>query len=727
MSDLFHFQKKTPSCVILVFLFFLALLPGAASEKDQPIVAYKTDIPPVIDGKLDDSVWQKAPSVRGFKTFHPDFGIDMVDDTIVYLAYDDENLYFGFRCFDSEPDKIKASVTSRDQIRADDWVGVNLDSFNDHQSLYALYCNPLGIQQDSRAEGGDEDYTVDVVWYTAGLIDDKGYVVEMKIPFKSIRFNLKNPVEMGVIFERQVSRRSVLGTHPPLDPKGANWFTQTMPFILPDVKTYRLFEVLPSVTYSHGRSLDEGRLVSSPGGVGDLSLTGKFGITPDLILDGTVNPDFSQIESDAGQVDFNLRYALFFPEKRPFFLEGLEKFNFGGYHGGDPLNEIVHTRTIVNPIAGFKLNGKIGEKDAVAALYAMDELLDPNLEKHAHFTIFRYKRSLAQDSFIGGIYTGKERTGGYNRVLGLDGQFRISTASVFGFHGFVSQNRLNDQASRDDGHALSLHFFSNTRNWTFMLGMQDIAEDFRTETGYINRTGLTRFRSGAVRKFYPQSKVLPRIDALVHSYHIVDKFSDLFETSNSLDVMFKLLRNSSVMVGYRYSTEVFLAERFNTSGLRLMAESQFTKDFFIRLHYNYKNKIRYVGNPYQGYGSDLSTEITFLPSENLHLNLSFVYSDFYRDRDKAKEYDYTIIRSRNVYQVNKYLFFRAIVEYNSFRKRLLTDFLASFTYIPGTVIHIGYGSLYERIQWVEGQYRPADNFIESQRGFFFKASYLWRF
>jgi hypothetical protein len=118
--------------------------------------------------------------------------------------------------------------------------------------------------------------------------------------------------------------------------------------------------------------------------------------------------------------------------------------------------------------------------------------------------------------------------------------------------------------------------------------------------------------------------------------------------------------------------------------------------------------------------------IKYLPSEKLHLSLSLIYSDFYRDSDSLKEYDYTIIRSKNTYQVNKYLFFRGIIEYNSFWKRLITDFLASFTYIPGTVVHIGYGSLYEKIEWLDGEYRNAPNFLETKRGFFFKASYLWR-
>jgi hypothetical protein len=650
----------------------------------------------------------------------------MVDATVVYYAYDRENLYFAFRCFDSQPDKIKASVTSRDNIRPDDWICINLDSFNDQQSLYAFYINPLGIQEDSRFAGGLEDASVDMVWYSEGNIDDKGYTLELKIPFKSIRFSHKEPVEMGVIFERMISRRSEAGTYPPLDPEhGANFLTQTITFIFHDIKHYTLFELLPAVTYSRRSSIAQGRLASEADR-GDLSLTAKYGITSDLILDGTLNPDFSQVEADAGQVDFNLRYALFFPEKRPFFLEGLEKFNFGGYDSGDPLGAVVHTRTIVDPLVGIKLNGKVGDKNTIASIYAMDELLDTEEEDFAHFSIFRYKRTLSKDGFIGGFYTGRERKNGFNRILGADGQIRINPPTLFGFHFFQSQSKLDENSPRDDGHALGLHYFYGTRDMLLMLGLQDISKDFRTETGYLTRTGITRLRSGILRMFYPDSKVIRRVDPMVHAYLIRDKFSDLYEADIPVDLRLILSRSSMIRLGYNYASEVFLGEKFSRSGLKFYTRSQFTKQFFFSLSYIRINKIRYIADPYQGYGSDASATVRYLPSEKVHLDLSIIYSDFYRHSDSAKEYDYTIIRSRNTYQMNKYLFFRGIVEYNSFRKQLMTDFLASFTYIPGTVIHVGYGSLYERIAWIDGEYRTADEFLETTRGFFFKASFLWR-
>jgi hypothetical protein len=700
------------------------LLAGSTLEPLRPL---RTDTRPVIDGVLDDAVWQNAPVVKGFKTWQPDYGRDMAEDTAVYFAYDRENLYFAFRCFDSRPDRIKTSVSSRDSGMQDDWVCINLDTFNDQQSLHVFYCNPQGIQSDSRFEGNREDFSVDLVWFSEGRIDEQGYVVEIQVPFKSLRFANRDPVEMGVIFERRISRLSESGTYPALDPaQGPNFLTQTMPLLYSDVKHYRLFELLPAFTYSSDQELDEGKLAAAENR-GNASLTAKLGITSDLILDGTLNPDFSQVESDAGQIDFNLRYSLFYPEKRPFFLEGLEKFNFGGFHASDPLVKVVHTRTIVNPLTGFKLNGKIGSKDTIASIYAMDELPEESPDKYAHFTIFRYKRALSGDSFIGGFYTGRERTAGYNRLLGTDGQLRLGPSSIFGFHLFGSQTRKDPESSRADGHALGLHYYYTTRDWVVMLGAQDIAEGFQTETGYITRTGLSRIRSGALRMFHLDSKIVHRIDPLIHSTQIRDKYSGLYETFNSFDIRFILPRNSMFLVGVRYATEVFLAERFNTSLARLVATSQLTRQLQLSLIYQYGNKIRYVADPYQGYGHAAGINLLFLPTDSFHLELDLSYSDFSRESDRTKEYDYLISRGKVTYQFNKYLFLRAILEYNSFRETLLTDLLASFTYIPGTVIHLGYGSLYEKIRWEEDRYEPSDDFLVTQRGLFFKASYLWRF
>ncbi len=566
---------------IFIILVIIPLIVSSITYSQDPLIPFRTGKAPVIDGRLDDMVWKRAPSVTGFKTWTPDYGIDMAEKTIVYLAYDSENMYFAFRCFDSHPDKIKTSITSRDNIRADDWVCINLDSFYDQQSLYAFYINPLGIQADSRYTGGHEDQSIDFVWYSKGRIDSKGYTIEIKIPFKSIRFANKNPVKMGVIFERRISRRSEQGTYPPLSPEQADaWLVQTKPMIFYNVKQYKLFELLPAFTTSEKSTQNLGKLISE-GRKRDISLTTKYGITSDLTLDATYNPDFSQVEADAGQVDVNLRYDLFFPEKRPFFLEGRENFKIAGISMGDPIQSIVHTRMIVNPLLGIKLSGKIGNKNTVASINAVDELYNNKNEKYAYFSIFRFKRALTKDSYIGGIYTGRDLKNSYNRVAGIDGRLRINKSSIFRYHSIVSLNKENENAPKAGGHALSLKYVYNTRRFFINLGIIDISSKFHTESGYITRTGISRATASFSPKFYPESKVIKRVTPSIFIAQTKDKLSNLYEYFNTLLLRLTIIRSSDITLSYSHSSEIFLSKKFNTSGLRISGNSQFTKKIFF--------------------------------------------------------------------------------------------------------------------------------------------------
>jgi hypothetical protein len=725
-------MKSARVTLALAVLSCVAVFPalagaGGVAARLEPLTPYRTVNPPVLDGILDDAVWKQAPSETGFKTWTPDFGKDMRERTVVYYAYDRENLYFAYRCYDSEPSKVKASVAARDTILTDDWICLNLDTFNDQQSLYALYVNPLGIQADSKFEAGQEDLKVDVVWYSAGRIDAEGYTIEVRIPFKSIRYRQREPVEMGIVFERRISRLSEGGTYPPLDAaQGPNFLTQTRALHFTDIRHYTLLELLPAVTYGRDSLADQGTLIAQKS-QSDLSLTAKYGLSSQLILDGTVNPDFSQVESDAGQVDFNLRYALFYPEKRPFFLEGREKFAFAAGEAGDPLQAIVHTRTIVNPFLGFKLNGKLGPKDTVAAIYAMDELPAASTPAYAHFTIARFKHALADDSYIGGFWTGRFEGSRFNIVAGSDGQLRVNPAGFFAYYAFVSEtNPGGGGAAAAEGHAVGVQFRSSTRDLVVDATLQDVSKDFATDTGYLARNGLTRLKVGLLPMIYPKSKTILRIDPLFHAIQTIDKSSELVETYDTFDLRILMPRATTFLAGGRYATEIYRGRRFGRSGFRVTGSSQITKRISLGVSYNYGQKIRYVESPYQGRGSDGSIAAVYLPSEKLHFELSLTYSDFTRAADAVREYDYTIVRGLATYQVNKYLFFRAIAEYNSFHKELTTDLLASFTYIPGTVLYVGYGSLYDKVGWRDGAYEPSDRFLEMKHSFFFKASYLWR-
>jgi hypothetical protein len=200
----------------------------------------------------------------------------------------------------------------------------------------------------------------------------------------------------------------------------------------------------------------------------------------------------------------------------------------------------------------------------------------------------------------------------------------------------------------------------------------------------------------------------------------------MWETLNHASLQAFMGRSSTFKIKYAYSTEVYLGERFKTGGLSVLLSSQLTKRLYLGALYRRLNAIYYSSEPYQGYANRLTFDAEYKPTENLHMELSLLYNDLTRSDDGARIYEYPITRGKLTYQINKYLFVRAITEHNAYRESLVTDFLASFTYVPGTVIYLGYGSLYERLQWDGDMYVSDDRFLEMKRGFFFKCSYLFR-
>lgn len=720
---------KTPNIppFLLALLCVMWWQTSSSAQSLQPVRIHQ---PPVLDGVLDDEAWSTGEPITGFVSYDPDFGLKLPFHTTVKMAFDEENLYFSFFCEDPEPGKIKASVDSRDQILADDWVCINLDSYNDQQVLSAFYINPYGIQMDSRFAAGMEDRSIDFVWYSAGTIDSTGYSTEVRIPLKSLRFPKSDSVVMGIILERRISRLMISGTYPALDPaQGMAFLNQMMPVNYAGIKPGLLLELMPALTYSWKRQQEEGSMQTTENRVSP-GLTLKYGITPQLVMDATVNPDFSQIEADAGQVDVNLRYQLYFPEKRLFFQEGSEHYKNGATLSStlDPVRSMVHTRTIVSPVAGTKLSGRAGSKNSIALLYAADRIPEDEQvegEKLEHVPLFRYKRSLKEDGFVGGIYTGRISGVGSNHAGGVDGQSRLNGSTLLEYHAFGSSN--SDSQGRQAGGALGLYLHSETRDFNYSLTAKHISEDFKNENGYITRTGISYFTGLIKPKLYPDSKVFRKFEFELFSAHLRDNIYSMWETFNHVSVLTVLGRSNYAKVKYSYSTEIFLGEKFNTGGYHAMFDSQISKKLSAGILYRRIGAIYYSQDPYQGKSNNITAGITYLPLDKLHTDLTLVFQDFHRSSDGELIYSYLISRGKISYQVSKYLFFRAIVEYNKYRERLLGDLLASFTWIPGTVLHIGYGSLFRQVVWNGSEYVEAENYMETDRGLFLKASYLHRF
>jgi hypothetical protein len=719
-------MKRLPVAILVILLPLSQL---CYSQVRMPIEPVKVLTAPVIDGILDDEVWKNSEGISGFKTFVPDYGKDLPFNTIVWVAYDEENLYYAFRCFDEEPDKIKVSVDARDKIRQDDWICVNLDSFNDQQTLYCIYSNANGIQMDTRFAAGKEDLGMDLVFYSAGKIDDQGYTIEIKLPLKSIRFSNREPVMMAATFERHISRLSMQGTFPPLDPdQGMAFLTQMQPFRYSGVKHYTLFEVLPSLTYSYKGNQEGGKMTKDEDKA-DAGLTLKYGITSQLILDATLNPDFSQVEADAGQVDANLRYQLFYPEKRPFFQEGNENFQISSIAGDSPISTLVHTRNIANPVVGAKLSGKIGIKNTISAMYAADRISEQDKNNYgniAHYPVLRYKRSLKTDSYIGAIGTAVEKENSTNMVYGADGSIRINPSTMFEFHGLYSYtNDTTSGISKKPGQAFGLTLHSETRNLDYSIDANSISEFFISQTGFITRTGISSFSAGLTPRLYTDSKVFRRFDFWLFSRQTHDNIYDKWETLNSLSVLSLVGGTFKTNLTFAYASEIYLNNKFNTSGFKATLNGRIGTKINGTLLYMNKLSVYYT-NPSQGYGNTYQADIRYLPFEKLHTQVTITYQDLFFKSDKSKVFDYLLARGRLTFQMNKYLFLRGIVEYNDYRKSLKTDFLASFTYIPGTVFHIGYGTLYEHKEWDGADYIRSERMLEMQRGFFVKISYLFR-
>ena len=694
----------------------------------EPIALPSSASPPVLDGRLDDSIWATASHFDAFKTFKPDYGKEPSQRTEAYVAYDPDNFYFAFRCWDTEPSKIKTSVCKRDAIIQDDMVFLLLDTFNDNQNCYTLMLNPLGIQGDGIMNvQGNVDESHDLVWYSTGRIDEGGWTVEARLPLQSIRFPDGKALTMRAVFVRFLTRTSEQFCFPPLDPANSNIMAQAQPILVSGLRYQRVRELIPAFTYGSRREARDGSLRKIEENR-DFSLTGKYGLTSDLTLDGAYNPDFSQVEADAGQVDVNLRYALYYQEKRPFFLEGQDIWAFGGAMEDAPLQSVVYTRTIIDPVYGFRLTGKLGRRDTVAAIYARDELPGDETDEHPVFSIVRYKHALRGDSYLGGFYTGREQGRGYNRVGGVDGRLRLNQTWVFSFHGFGSLTRRDGAASSHRDHALALSFNHQSRKWMIDAGYQDVSPDFQVDSGFLTRTGVRRLGLTAIHMIYPRSKFFQKIEPFYWGYQLYDTIDGRWETFNVFVLRAYLPRSTQLRLEGLLGNEIFAGRRFERTGFGARAQSQILKQVFFETSFRRWGGIYYDPDaPYQGDETRTGLYVRYQPADKLDFSLSLDNVRFARRSDGKRIYDYTILWNRNTFQINKYLFLRAIFEYNFYRKRLTGDGLVSFTYIPGTVFYVGYGSAFERLDWRNGEYVDGRRFLETKRGLFLKISYLWRF
>ncbi|QQS34085.1 MAG: carbohydrate binding family 9 domain-containing protein [Acidobacteriota bacterium] len=419
------------------------------AHKMRPVTIPKAFVPPTIDGRIDEEIWQQAAVFDDFYQVAPGDNIAPSKPTIVYMLYDEKHIYLAFKCFDDR-DKIRATVAKRDNVFGEDNVRVWLDTFNDQRRAYVLGFNPLGIQQDGIfTEGQGADFSVDIVMESRGVLEDWGWSVEVKIPFKSLRYRAGKGVMWGFNVARNIDRlNDELNQWLPDDRNVAGFLIKHGKITgLDDVKYERTLEVVPSVTLSQtGRRtrtiprnqllpgvIDQGRFVNQPI-KHDIGVTLKYTISPSVTLDAAINPDFAEIEADAPVVTANQRFPIFFEEKRPFFLEGADIFR-------SPL-QVFYSRNIVDPDAAVKLTGKKGKtsfgilaaSDKAPGNYSDEDRNDPQVlprisefvDKNSMFAVLRLKRDIGKENNIGFFGTYRNFVEQKNLTAGFDGRMKLS-------------------------------------------------------------------------------------------------------------------------------------------------------------------------------------------------------------------------------------------------------------------------------------------------------------
>jgi uncharacterized protein DUF5916/cellulose/xylan binding protein with CBM9 domain len=724
-----------------------AIASTAAALPPAELRPVKASHAPTIDGALDDDAWQQQPMTTGeWKSYNPLHGDTIKQQTTVWITYDADYMYVAFKCDDPEPKRIRTSITRRDNAWPDDWVGLSLDALGSGQIAYHMMVNPSGVQMDMlQTVAGGEDQSVDWVWDSAGRLTETGYAVEIRLPLQSIRFRGGNNVKMGVLFWRRVSRIGVSVSWPALEP--GRWvFEKHAALVFPDIQPRLPRQVIPSTTYSRSQSRDTPSVWAKADGQGDFGVTTKMGLSPTITLDATVNPDFSQVESDAFQVQVNQRFPVFFSERRPFFMEGAGIFSLAGQGDDNSLQYAVHTRRIVDPIFGAKLTGNVG-RVTFATLSAVDQQpgrslegddplnpgsVHPDAGRERVFNIARAQYSLGPNNYAGAIVTDTEFAGGHNRVIGSDLAYRLSKNQRIS--GFVlgSESRAPHAGDSKAGVAGVASYSYNTMPLGIYGAVEHYDRDFQMDTAFLNRVGLTSGWAFVERNFYPDKVKYPwirRVSGVTFVQGGRDRIAGGDELFVLPGVRLNFTRQGFLRVDRSFGFETWANRRFDRGRWRAFGSAQLLRWLALNGDFNQGLAVFYDPlDPYAGRSRDSRLGFTLQPNGRFSQFIEYRRVAFDRESTGERVYDLDIVNSRTTYQFTRSFFLRALVQYDSSRSQVLTDFLSSYELRPGTVVYVGYGSLIERREFVDGRWIPNEGTYQtSTRGLFFKASYLYRF
>ena len=754
---------------------------GSARQIEVPIPRLTSEIR--VDGVLDEAVWSQAARLSGFNQYRPVDGRPADDSTVVLVFYSPTAIHFGVRAYEGHGDVVRATLADRDNIGADDRVQLLLDTYDDNRRALLFAVNPLGVQQDgvqsegfdpSQSAGGRFDGVVDISpdfnFDSRGHVTPWGYEIEVRIPFKTLRYQAADPQRWGLQITRVTQHSGHEDTWTPAVRANASFLVQSGRLTgLTGLHRGLVLEVDPEFTSSVAGAPGVNKAWQYSDPTAELGGNVRWGVTPNYTVNATVNPDFSQVESDVGQVTVNERFALFFPEKRPFFLDGLEQY--------DTPNRLIYTRQIHEPLGGVKLTGKSGGT-AVAYLGAADDRqYSDNGKDAAIFNLLRVRRDLGASSTIGVVHTDRIEGNGYNRVSGADA--RVIWRKIW-----YSQAQLAGAWTRDDfgsrnGALWDVTFADRTgRAYGNHFELFGISNDFEARSGFVPRTGIVT--GSAANRFSLYGKPGAPVEQLTTFLVAAPVWLyGEFGRGGTFEGEFSQFVQASLRGGWSLRANVANAhQRFDSltyGGYRVVNGIDTTAFANPHGQYGLWRGSAGVSTPNRalsfsfdaGYGETVifaeaargrfrsaTLSSSWHPNTSLRIATSLVHQRIARERDGSRFSTATIPRIKAEYQLARAIFLRYIGQYVALDRTALVDartgrpllaspsgaarfgpsdvliandfrndLLFSYKPTPGTVFFVGYGaSLTEPTAFAF----QSSSLRRVSDGFFLKASYRYR-
>ena len=666
-----------------------ATYAGRLRQLDVQIPRLETEVR--VDGTLDDPAWSHAALLSGFSQYRPVDGRPADDSTEVLVFYTATAIHFGIRAYEAHGAVVRATLADRDNIAADDRVQILLDTYDDNRRALLFAVNPLGVQQDgvqsegfdpSQSAGGRVDGVVDISpdfnFESRGHVTPWGWESEIRIPFKSLRYQSADPQRWGLQITRFTQHSAHEDTWAPAVRANASFLVQSGHLNgLTGLHRGLVVDLDPEFTSSvAGAPGRDSWAYDNP----DVRVGGnvRWGITPNYTLNGTIRPDFSQVESDVGQVTVNERFALFFPEKRPFFLEGLEQY--------DTPNRLIYTRQIGAPLAGIKLTGKQGGT-AIAYLGAVDDKQLSSAGNRAPvFNLLRVRKDIGTGSTLGIVHTDRIEGSGYNRVTGADG--RVLWRKLWYSQAQVATSFTSDGGSHRNGLLWDVTFADRTgRSYGNHISLQGITDRFETRSGFVPRTGIVEGRFANRFSFYgrPGARV-EQLTAIVFANPVW--LYDDFPRSGTFEGGISQLFNANLRGGwalranianshqrfdsasyaaYRYVNgpdTLRLAQPHGAYGLWSTTAGVSTPNRALTLSFDagYGDAVIFA-EAARGRARTATLASSWHPNASLRIETSVVHQRLVRARDGSRFSTATIPRIKAEYQLSRAIFLRYVGQY----------------------------------------------------------------